>query len=466
MIFWLILVASLIMRCVLIRSGGLFFNPDEFRYYRAINFLHHLKSGEVKEALAMFFIYAEHSGYMLVATIPAAVQGVLDAAFGRSPERSMAVAAIILSLFSVGNIALVYGIARRTGRSKREALVAMGLMAASGAMLHTSRHLLPYDVSLFFGLLAIWLVHGRRSLLATFGMGLCVFMVFMSYNAYWILAGLVGVYAGIQLLMDPERRWKTLPVLAGGALLLPIAQMVLASSMGYSYLQSLKNFSATITQGTWSEGWWIGWAYLWHAEHVLLLVWLVGVAWLCRCRRERSSFYWIGFVVATYLLLVLGSVVFHTFVVYGRSMRPMIPFICLLAAGGLISMRPRWRTGLLVIVGLQALWHFSVFLQQRFPGDVLLEAKEFYKDDLSVALAVTGPALHVEDYLLGPSPFVLVNHRVLTPVTGTNAVPAGKVIFSTPHPFQSKLYQYNGLGAEERRIIDSSDQSIRIIDTE
>ena len=175
MIFWLILAASLIMRCVLIRSGGLFFNPDEFRYYRAINFLHHLKSGEVKEALAMFFIYAEHSGYMLVATIPAAVQGVLDAAFGRSPERSMAVAAIILSLFSVGNIALVYGIARRTGRSKREALVAMGLMAASGVMLHTSRHLLPYDVSLFFGLLAIWLVHGRRSLLATFWHGAVCF---------------------------------------------------------------------------------------------------------------------------------------------------------------------------------------------------------------------------------------------------------------------------------------------------
>ena len=125
-------------------------------------------------------------------------------------------------------------------------------------------------------------------------------------------------------------------------------------------------------------------------------------------------------MVATYLLLVLGSVVFHTFVVYGRSMRPMIPFICLLAAGGLISMRPRWRTGLLVIVGLQALWHFSAFLQQRFPGDVLLEAKEFYKDDLSVALAVTGPALHVEDGLLGRPPLswstIACSHRLRAPM--------------------------------------------------
>ena len=103
--------------------------------------------------------------------------------------------------------------------------------------------------------------------------------------------------------------------------------------------------------------------------------------------------------------------------------------------------------------------------KQRFPEALLSEAQAAY-EDLSVALAVTGPELHVDESLNGPSRYVLVNHRVLTPVTGTNAVPAGELIFSFPHPCQSKLYQYNGLNAEERQLIDQSDQSIRLIDTQ
>ena len=335
-LFWVIIVVSMVLRWALILQGGLFFNPDEYRYHRAIDFLHQLKSGEVREALLMFYKYADHNGYMVIAAVPAALQGVLDV-MGIPPERSMKLAAMMLSLFSVANLALVFAIARRTGRSKKEALLAMFLLAASCTMYRYSRHLLPYDISIFFALLTIYLVHGSRSAKALFGCGVSAFLVFMTYNAFWTLSGLVLVYALVQLLAGEKKQFAWV---VGGFLLLPLWQFVMAELLGYSYLQSLSNFSATITQGTWSEGWWLGWAYLWHSEHTLLLVWALGIGLLLASRLERSVLYWLLLVVAMYLLLVLGSVVLQKFVVYGRSMRQLVPFICLLAAAGLMK-KPR-----------------------------------------------------------------------------------------------------------------------------
>lgn len=470
-VYWGILLASIALRWILIAQGGLFFNPDEYRYNRAILLLHHLKNGELTEAGSLFFKYADHSGFMLVGALPAAVQGILDT-MGIPPEETMPVAAMLLSLFSVANLALVYAIARRTGRSQKESLLAMFLMACACTMYRYSRHLLPYDISIFFALAAILLVHGRRNFSRMVACGLCGFMVFMTYNAFWTLAALMMLYAVIEVFNACRKEsagleWRACTCWVGGLLfgfvLLPLLQMIMGQLMGYSYLQSLTNFSETITQGTWGEGWWIGWAYLWHSEGINLCVWGLGIAWLLAQKNERSTMHWMALVLVMFALLVVGSVGIQKFVVYGRSMRQMIPFVCLLAAAGLIR-HPRLLPAILMIVVLQTAWSFVSVARQHFPGDVLAKIQSDY-EDLSVGLAVTGPELHVDDTLLGPSRYVLINHRVLTPVTGTNAVPDGTVIFSHSHPFQSKLYQYNGLNADERRIIDSSDQSIRLIDT-
>ena len=49
----------------------------------------------------------------------------------------------ILSLASVGCIALSYGMARRIGASRHESILAAALMWASGSMLMYARHLIP-----------------------------------------------------------------------------------------------------------------------------------------------------------------------------------------------------------------------------------------------------------------------------------------------------------------------------------
>jgi hypothetical protein len=359
----------------------------------------------------------------------------------------------------VANLWLVYGLARRTGRSAKEGLLALFLMACTCTMYRYSRHLLPYDMSIFFALLTLYVVHGKQTGLPMALAGLSAFMVFMTYNAFWLLSGLVFLYGVYEL----RAQRKVLAFMVGGYLLLPVLQFVVGGALGLSYLQSLQNFSATITQGGFAEGVWIGWAYLWHSEHLLLLVWLAGIVLALRGKRESTLLVWLGFVGVMYLVLVLGSNVFEKFVVYGRSMRQMVPFLCLVAAAGIMRV-PRIVPAVILIALIQSAMNAIPVLQQRFPAEVLAEVQEEY-EDLSVMLAVRGPELHVAPELIGPSRYVLVNHRALVPIIGTSELPEGTVLFSTPHPFQSKLYQYNGLNKTERKIIDTSDQSIRLIDT-
>jgi len=249
---------------------------------------------------------------------------------------------------------------------------------------------------------------------------------------------------------------------------------------GGSFLQGMMSFAGTVNKGSFAEGWSLPWAYLWHAEHALLICWLVAfAAVLCALARRRYiaryAMAWVWMAAAVYLLLALSSVALHRFVVYGRSARQLVPFLCMIGGFGgarfceiaRANAKP-WifELGVLALV-IQAAWNFRLPLRQWFPPDVkrvvVVEYGEF-----SQALTVEGPIIKDEQAtspVSGSSArYVLLNAQYLAPVRGLKEAPRGRVLLRFSHPTQFLPHQYEEFTPGERKILRQADITIRLID--
>jgi len=178
---------------------------------------------------------------------------------------------------------------------------------------------------------------------------------------------------------------------------------------------------------------------------------------------------------AVYLLLVLGSVALHRFVIYGRSARQLVPFLCMIGGVGgarlceiaRANAKPRiFELGVVAFV-FQAAWNFRLPLRQWFPPDVKrLVAAEY--GEFSQALTVEGPTIKDEQPSSPASGssarYVLLNAQYLAPVRGLEAAPRGRVLLRFSHPTQFLPHQYEEFTPRERKILRRADIAIRLID--
>ena len=140
-------------RVVLILRGGQHFFFDETKLGPATEAAELLLKGRVREAVVYTIephvgILADGFGYKLLGIAPA----LLEHRFGTSDRAT----ACFFSVFSALNVLLLAGIARRLGGSRRAFDLTLVAAAFSATLLVYARFLLPYDVSLCFVLLALW----------------------------------------------------------------------------------------------------------------------------------------------------------------------------------------------------------------------------------------------------------------------------------------------------------------------
>ncbi len=446
----LIIFASLLFRVVLI-SRGVQNTPDDVRYLRALDLMNTRDYG----ALLMTY---DHLGFTLISFVPAAFQRVAALATGQPLENLFAIPALILSLSSLGCIGLIYGIARRVGASEREALLAALLAALTNCLYYWSPYVLPYDASLFAALLALYVgLRGDHARRRAFYVGLLGFSAFLIYNAHWILGGAVMV---LPLLLRPRRIVERAVYTAVGFLTLPAILLLLT---GGSYFSGLMQFGDTVVQGAFSEGWSLPLEYFWSSEGLLTLVWLFGLlaALITLARQpERRIGYWLLSAVGIYALLVLGSVVFQKFVVYGRTARQMVPFVVLAAAYGIDHLPRGGRRLLIAVAALVAVPNLIQPLLIEVPRvaeqRAQAEVGSYSHDSTLLNLNLT-----VEQ----PKRYVLLNAQYPYPILGIKPDPPGRVLFTMRHPFTFDPLLYEGFDAEMRAIIRASHLQMKLIDT-
>src|SRR4030095_8869531 len=84
---------------------------------------------------------------------------------------------------------------------------------------------------------------------------------------------------------------------------------------------------------------------------------------------------WAAGCLFLYLCLLIPSVVLHSFVVYGRLGRQLIPFVVLLSAQGLMHIENRVVSGrqitifILLLIFIQAAWNFTDSYNLNYPRE-------------------------------------------------------------------------------------------------
>jgi hypothetical protein len=478
-----LLSVSWILRVVLVLRGGQGFFSDEGRYLRAWKLLRFLLDSEWGGALDSLSNGAAHNGFTILSLPAAAAQLVTIRLLGLPEDLDSILAtawlpALLLSPVSVVSVWLTYAVARRAGAGQREGLTAALLMSCAASMLYYARHLFSYDAAMALALCALWLALGRGTRFASFVLcGIVAASAFMTYNGYWTV---VLIVLAIRVLYRadsvPAIAKRALGAGLGFAALPALLTIASVARNIQSYATRMTRFSQNVTQGDFAEGWRLPWEYLWHAEHGLLLVLLIGVSgtlWLCTRRAEPArtrALLWLGATGSLYLLLALFSTGLERFVVAGRLARQLVPFLCLASACGLFHLVREHRLGKTVVgVGLsllvlQTAFNFAPLFRMQFPSDVSAEVmSRLGAVNLGTTLA---GRVHGATPEVRASRYVLLNVQRVAPIEGVRVAPAGREMFRIPHPFEYLPYQYDvGGGPRVRAILRSTDISMRLIDT-
>jgi hypothetical protein len=439
-----LLVASMAVRVALVRRGGQYYWPDENVYEQ---------SQEIVKAIA--------AGHLDVVTDRLGRAGpLLFKVFGLAPAaieyrfgENVLVPSLLFATFSVCNIWLLGRIARALGAGAVEALLASTLLALSASHFYFARHLLPYDVSMTVALLAIDVGIRSQSVRGSFLCGSLAACTVLTYNGYWTMAGCAVVIHLSRLSSswrDAVRRG--LVCAAGGIAVVGVVFAADAVLLGGALRHSYPAFVSAINQGSFEEGWRLPFEYLWHAEHGLLVVWMVSVVfciatWRRGIASPRVQVGLIG-VIGVFGALAISSTLLHAFVVYGRLARQLVPFLCLIAADmfARVSAAPSRAIRVLTpatiaLLIAQAVVNFSEPLKQVFPDDL---ERRFGPSHLSKLTWV-----NVEHIYPGPRTIVLPDDYVL--------------VFQAPHPLQFLPYQYEGYTPQQRAVLRSTDIRMRLI---
>jgi hypothetical protein len=443
-LLFVVLAVSIVLRAALVIAGGERYWPDEGRYERsreAVEALRHGDGNAVGRALA----HPDHFLFGILGLVPAAIER-----FTGPDDR---IPALFFALFSVASIALLYGLMRRLGESEQAAFLAAIFFAASVTQLYYARHLLPYDAAMAIGLSALGLaVRPAARLRNSVLCGLLSAAALSTYNGYFLLAGSALV---IHALWAPS--WRDAArrlVVSTGAFALPFAVIAAVEGLeGGDFLRSWAAFSSTVTQGSFAEGWRLPLAYLWHAEHLLTALWAAAFAFavvrLARGDRSKALVFGVAGIFLIYCGLVVGSVMLQKFVVYGRQVRQLVPFACVLSAVAIqrlatsgSSRRFLARAAVAATV-VQAACNFRTPLTQVFPSEFR-----------HMAEAVPNPSG-------APRLLLYAEHIYPRPALPP---PDGVVLLARPHPLQFLPYQYEGYTPAERAALRAIDIRMRLVE--
>lgn len=445
-ILLILLLASYALRLGLAGRGQGYWPDELMRYGEAKTAALHLLEGNGARFVQEIVAHPDHTLFRLVALPPA----LLDLAKGDDPLRTVA----YFSLFPVFTLWLVWAIARRSGADEGEALLATALAAGACSLFFYARHHFPYDAALSLLMTAWWMAQkeGRGRML---GAGVVAGLGFLTYNGYWLPLG-VGLAVVTMGRAGGWRQRIESAVFAGLGLALMLGAIwSLARSQGRDLVAGWRGTSATITQGDFGLGWRVILEWIWATEGLLAVVWLLGLVlagWRLKQGRDRALVQWMavaGLIVAG--LIALSDLV-HKFVVYGRLVKPLVPFLCLIAARGLMGVKgkplgPMLRMAVLLMVAGGAAWNFSAVLGQEFPRDFRTRAYTVVRrlNETGLVIYQTLNVEHLRGGQLGREP---ADHEV---------------ILKTKHPLQFRPYQFEGFTAAERADFSRHDIAMRLI---
>ena len=486
---------------------------DEQRYVTAMLGLRVLGEGHVREFLQAINSLGARPGDGLWRVLPGLGQAALLLLFKLNPNAppSLQVPQVFNVLIMSLNALLLYRI-YRLFFPVNFALLGVALYSS---LVNTNvylRHILPYDHSLFFFLLALWLLlipAENKIIKRNCWVGLLSGFSYAVYPGYFLgpvvllaLAVLISIAPEIRA-GDARQPVSIKPVVAqlAGFVSVLVLFEALAQLSDTSYLASSRYIATTVTQGSFEEGFsfvgqyfrqvegWIGVGIL----GLFLAGLIVSVGQLraksVRPRRKADTRFFISGSLVIGFVAWLGYAVAvqfaHKLVFYGRILHFFIPLIILgavVALQGAASQWPQGKSVLLVGGWAVAVFHFSTFEKNyqavTYPCDVAYDFR-IHDSRQIVSIDITGGDKGVVYYrLFGPRirnqqtaaypKYHLVNFAYLYPISCYQEFPAGQGrILASVHYFMKYMpYQFEGHSPSQRALLQKYSYDFWIISGE
>jgi hypothetical protein len=482
-----------LVRLSLVGTGTMAF-IDERRYITAMLGLRSLSEGHGLDFLQAINSMGARPADGLWRAIPGLGQALLLAVFHLNPNSpaSLQVPQVFNVLIMGLNLGLLYRIYRQFFTASF-ALLGVALYASLTNTNLYVRHLLPYDHSLFFFLVSLWLllVSPAPSPRRYWWVGVLSGFSYALYPGYFmgtlLLLGLCmaravapGMPAGAHWAYS---RFVPVAVQLAGLVAVLGAFELLARLSGTSYLASSRYIATTVTQGSFAEGFSFIGTYFWQVEGWmgvgLLLLFAIGLVlctWQVRCFQIAASVQTPTILLVISFLAWLGYAFLvqfgHKLVFYGRILHFFVPFVVLGAVVALRGLAHRWPSGQKAVLGIGAglaLWHFGAFvLSYRavlYPCDVayshgILDSRQIVRAKTTscstnlIAYRTFGPLIRDQCTAAYPQ-YEVVNFAYLYPLGCYQPIvkDGRKLIASVPYFMKYPAYQFEGHGPTERALL-------------
>ncbi len=460
---WLavILAVSYVLRLVLIWSGGYRFWADESRFGYPLEAAACLLRHEWVAALRNVIGSADHLGFKVFGVIPGYIQ--IKYHFGY--EFSL----MFLGVFATFNIAWVWLIARRLGAGDAEALGSALAMGCANSMYYWSRHLMPYDLALFWSLACLYVaLKPSARWCDSLWAGILGCIAFVTYNGYWTI---VAVALVLHVLLAWPHFWRGIwrALWALGGLVGPYFLLLYVAlwTLKVYLLESYLTFSGSINQGDFKDGYGVIVGYFWAAESLMCAVWLAAISWILlrafKGRVERRAWFFLGAIVAIAGSLVVGANVLGKFVVYGRLARQMVPFLALLTGHVFFDRWEFWNArvpravagGTLIALGA---WNFSGPLRLVFPP-------QFEARGAAIIAGLDAEASKAGRPAIPRDRFRFIYTTFIWPAPAPQDLPPRyRVLLEAAHPLDYQPYMYEGFGVAQRATFRHSDFRMKLIE--
>ena len=484
------MLASYLLRVLLLMNEGQFHFPDENLYRAAAFAAEKIYQSDFTDAFNGLLRYERHPGADIVGLVPAVLHRAifqLDSSSGQgwtdywySRHSDFRLSAMFFIVPSVLAIGMIFVISRETGAGEIESLLGAFFLAISNTIFMYSQHFLPYDFSLLIGLFAIWLIvnRGRRDFRPAVLVGALTFFMFWTYHGHVTLAITIALVYCVFLAPDIRTFFVRAFGMVTGSLLL-LAPLFLYNLLVFdsNIISTLLWFSTSVKQGDFEQGIILPILYFADADSGIGVVWALGIMtalWRIWHDPEKDSRHraktWVICVLILYVLMAVFSNGMRMFVVYGRIARALMPFIAMLSAYAFAPLIVRYglrvAAPIVLIVALLAIGNFLPIMHMNHYRMLQRHVYANYKD---VSFESTfGPSARRFSYrgaILPDARYKLINAGYFFPITELHDPPDGKVVYAVPHPYTVRAFQYEGMTAAMRDLINSSDLKMWLIDT-
>jgi hypothetical protein len=231
-------------------------------------------------------------------------------------------------LFSLANLFIIYKILLSLGFEKQLALLGILIYGGFSCTNIYTRHILPYENSYFFHLIALYLLvkdvpNNKRILLA----GLFFTLGHATYFGFFMMLFVLGLYLSLQVYSQGFKKLVFKQFLLIVPLIIYIVGFDILSRIYFhdSYIEYTLRFSKTIYQGSYDEALIYAFLYLFKVESwwglSFILAFLLGAGLLFFQKNHKNLKLFIFVFLMAYVLFGLNALLFEGMVLYGRVFR-------------------------------------------------------------------------------------------------------------------------------------------------